>query len=272
MPTEKTAFPSARQAALLLLAGFVLQYILGAALYDFRHALGITREQLLALAMLLANGILITAAMHMGGVNYREVVHPSESSPLSIFVFLVPPVLLLIPLGVLLNVSLSSAIEYVLPVSAWEQQAFARMVEPTLPAFIATCLIAPVVEEMLFRGILLRSFLARYPRGLAIGYSALYFGAAHLNIYQFSVAFLMGLLMGWLYERSRSLIPCVALHAAFNSTVFLWVAPKEAETGLALSAIPTPVWLAALIAAAIAALVLRRLLGSTPRYTGGMSS
>ncbi|MDO9004172.1 MAG: CPBP family intramembrane metalloprotease [Aquabacterium sp.] len=265
MPPERTTFPSAPQAAFLLLAGFVLQYILGAALYDFRDALGLTDEQLLALAMLLANGILITAAMHIRGMGYRELVHPSKVSPWSVFIFLVPPILLLIPFAVLLDVSLISAIESVLPISAWEQQAFAAMVRPTLPAFIATCVIAPVVEEMLFRGILLRSFLDRYPRGLAIGYSALYFGAAHLNIYQFLLAFLLGLLMGWLYERSRSLIPCVALHAAINSTVFLWVAPMETEASLAPSAIPGSVWLAAIFAATIGAIALRRLLTSSAK-------
>ena len=265
MHAERTTFPSASQAALLLLAGFVLQYILGVALYDFRHSLGITDEQLLVLAMLLANGILITAAMHIRGMSYRELVHPSKVSLLSVFIFLVPPVLLLIPFAVLLDVSLISAIESVLPVSAWEQQAFAAMVKPTLPAFMATCLIAPVVEEMLFRGILLQSFLGRYPRGLAIGYSALYFGAAHLNIYQFFLAFLLGLLLGWLYERSRSLIPCVALHSAINSTVFLWVAPMEAEASLAPSAIPAPVWLAAIFGATIGAIALRRLLASSAK-------
>lgn len=103
MPPERTTFPSAPQAALLLLAGFVLQYILGAALYDFRHALGLTHEQLLALAMLLANGILITAAMHILGMSYRELAHPSKVSLWSVFIFLVPPILLLIPFVVLLD-------------------------------------------------------------------------------------------------------------------------------------------------------------------------
>jgi membrane protease YdiL (CAAX protease family) len=39
-----------------------------------------------------------------------------------------------------------------------------------------------VLEEMLFRGIVLRSFLLLYPRGAAIAGSAILFGFAHLNI------------------------------------------------------------------------------------------
>jgi membrane protease YdiL (CAAX protease family) len=80
--------------------------------------------------------------------------------------FLVPPVLLLVPLTMMLDGVLIDCLEALLPVSAWEQQAFAGMVAGTLPAVVATCIVAPVVEEMLFRGILLRSFLEQYPRGV----------------------------------------------------------------------------------------------------------
>lgn len=265
MPFEKKSFPSAPQAALLLLAGFLLQYFFSVALYDFRHSLGITDAQRGALVMLFANGVLLTAAITVRGMSHRDLFHPSKTSPLLTFIFLVPPVLLLIPLTLLLDSVLTSAVEAVLPVSAWEQQAFASMVAATLPAVVATCLIAPVVEEMLFRGILLRSFLEQYPRGVAIGFSALYFGVAHLNIYQFFLAFLIGLLLGWLYERSRSLVPCIALHAAFNCSVVVLQVSKSSVTSQNPFAVPALVWLAAVIAAVVGAMALRRLLGSRER-------
>lgn len=261
MPFEKTSFPSAPQAALLLLAGFLLQYTLGAALYDLRNSLNITDVQGQALVMLLANGILITAVMHIRGMSHRDLVHPSKNSLLLTLVFLVPPVLLLIPLTVLLDLVLIDSLEAVLPVSAWEKQAFATMLAATLPAVVATCVIAPAVEEMLFRGILLRSFLEQYPRGIAIGFSALYFGAAHLNIYQFILAFLLGLLLGWLYERSRSLVPCIALHAAVNGSVVVLETSKASVTSLDPFSFPAIAWLGAIIAATVGAAALRRLLG-----------
>lgn len=258
----KTPFPSAPQAALLLLAGFLLQYVMGAAFYDFRHLLGITYAQTSALVMLLSNGILITAALHIQGMSHRELIHPSQTSPMLTFVLLVPPVLLLLPLTMLLDIVLIDTLQKLLPVSAWEQQAFSEMVETTLPAFVATCLIAPVVEEMLFRGILLRSFLTRYPRGAAIGYSALYFGVAHLNIYQFLLAFLLGLLLGWLYERSRSLIPCIALHAAVNGSVALLEMSNASSASQDQFEVSALVWMLAMAAAAVGTAILRRLLAS----------
>jgi len=251
-----------------LVAGFLLQYLLSIAFYDFRKALGLSIEQLWPLVMLLGNGILISGVMHVRAITYRDLVHPSPSSAWATVIFLVPPVLLLIPLIVFLDFALIETLQGIFPLSSWEEQAFANMVTDTLPAIVATCLIAPLVEEMLFRGILLRSFLNQYPRGVAIGYSALYFGFAHLNIYQFYLAFLLGLLLGWLFERSRSLVPCIALHMAVNGTVVAWsVLGGSVENAVAFE-IPAIAWLAAAVAALTGCLILRRLLRQRPGRAG----
>lgn len=245
---------------MLLLAGFLLQYLISIALYDFRNVLGLAGEQLLVIGTVLSYGMLIAGVMHFLGIGYRDLLHPSKASPAVTFALLAPPVLMLLPLIVLLDTSLIGVLEAVFPVSAWEQRAFESMVAPTLAAFVATCVIAPVVEEMLFRGILLRAFLQQYPRGAAIGYSALFFGAAHMNVYQFVLAFWIGLLLGWLYERSRSLVPCIVLHAAVNVTAVLSGAGSNSAEGVDLSTVSVAGWLAAAAAAGVGALVLRHLL------------
>jgi hypothetical protein len=61
--------------------------------------------------------------------------------------------------------------------------------------------------------------LRLYPRWTALGASALVFGFAHLNLYQFVVASALGLCCGWLYERSQSLLPGVALHGLYNAAL-----------------------------------------------------
>jgi len=258
MPPEKVAFPSAPQAAFLLLAGFLLQYLVAAALHDLRHGLGLGSDQLATLGMLLANGVLVGLVAHKLGIRHRDLMHPGKTPAIATFVLLVPPVLCLLPLILLLDVVLVDALEAIFPTSSWEQAAFADMAAPTVSAFIAACVLAPLLEELLFRGILLRAFLAQYPRGLAIGYSALYFGVAHLNIYQFCLAFLLGLFLGWLYERSRSLIPCIALHAALNTSVTVLGHADPASTSLSPASPLT--WLLATVGATAGALVLRYLL------------
>lgn len=259
MAVRHEAFPSAPQAAGLLLAHFLLQYLLGALLWDLRGQLGLTPAQLGALVMLLATGLLLVPVMQLQRMTYRELLHPSPSGWMATVVLLTPPVLLTVPLIILLDESLMALLHRIFPMSAWEQQALSQMLAPELPAIVAACVLAPVLEEMLFRGVLLRGFLARYPRGLAIGYSSLFFGAAHLNVYQFFFAFCLGLMLGWLFERSRSLIPCIALHGATNAAVLaLTLFEQDGES--ALDAPSVTAWLGALAAAALGAWLLRRLL------------
>jgi hypothetical protein len=259
MKFESEQLPAVPGAALLLLASFLLRYVLTLALFDFRGALGLTPYQLDALAMVLAYGLVLAVVTQYHGMTYRNLVHPARSSvPATVFL-LVPPVLLLVPLLFLANGVLNSAVVRVFPLSRWEEQAFAHMAAPNLAAIVAMCVLAPVFEEMLFRGILLRGFLAHYPKGQAIAASALLFGVAHLNIYQFVAAFLIGLLLGWLYERSRSLIPCIALHATYNSVI---AASDQIFSGTdSLGDVSPLVWAAALGTAFVGTVALARILG-----------
>jgi uncharacterized protein len=209
--------------------------------------------------MLLANGVLLVSVMHYRRMTYRDLFHSSKSSVSATLILLVPPVLLLVPLVLLLQQGLMVFVYQLLPISVWEQQAFANMLAGSLPAVLATCVLAPVLEEMLFRGVLLRAFLNQYGRWEAIAYSALFFGVAHLNVYQFLLAFSLGLLLGWLFERSRSLIPCIAMHAAFNTSVVALQLGKEQGSESRIHEMAVSAWPLALAAAAIGAIVLRRI-------------
>jgi uncharacterized protein len=219
MQAKDEEFPSVTQAVLLLVASFLLQYLVAALLYDFRGAMSVTEGQAQALVMVLANGLVLVAVMQYRRMTYRDLVHPSRSSVAATLALLVPPVLMLVPLVLLLDAALTHTVQSVLPLSRWEEQAFASMAAGNLATVVAGCVLAPILEELLFRGVLLRAFLRHHPRWAAISYSALLFGAAHMNVYQFLLAFLLGLLLGWLYERSQSLLPCIALHAALNTSI-----------------------------------------------------
>lgn len=252
MTTAKDSFPSVWQAVLLLVADFVLQFVAWALLYAFRRPLGLSEPQIVPLAMVLGYGLLLVPVMHYRGMTYRDLVHWSPSSPSATLGLLLPPVLLLVPLLLLLDQLAMSYVTELVPLSSADERKFARMVDGTLPMMIAACVLAPVLEEMLFRGVLLRAFLHRYPRWPAIAGSALLFGLAHLNVYQFVVAFFLGLLAGWLVERSRSLLPAIALHAALNTSIVL-LQGQEVDAG-------PSTWLLALMAGAAGAWVLWRVL------------
>ena len=89
--------------------------------------------------------------------------------------------------------------------------------------YAVVCLLAPIAEELIFRGAVLKKLLAWKPqhRWLMIILSALLFALAHMNPAQFIHPFLIGLLLGWMYERTGSIIPGIAYHWANNTVAFL---------------------------------------------------
>ncbi|WP_382314528.1 CPBP family intramembrane glutamic endopeptidase [Hymenobacter bucti] len=82
------------------------------------------------------------------------------------------------------------------------------------------CFAAPVLEELFFRGILLKGLLRNYRPAVAIGQSALLFGVMHMSPAQSIATALMGIVLGWLYYRTRSVGLCIGLHMLNNLLAF----------------------------------------------------
>ena len=98
--------------------------------------------------------------------------------------------------------------------------------------FLATVIIAPLVEEFAFRGAVLGS-LRKFGDGLAITLSAALFGLVHGNLRQIPFAFLSGLVLGFIAVKSGSLWISALAHAinngvAFVSTLLAGYLPAEA--------------------------------------------
>ena len=89
--------------------------------------------------------------------------------------------------------------------------------------YLAIGLLAPLCEELAMRGAILRALLQSpklSPWG-AIVISALFFALIHLNPIQMPHAFLIGLLLGWMYYRTGSILPGVALHGVNNTVAYI---------------------------------------------------
>ncbi len=89
-----------------------------------------------------------------------------------------------------------------------------------LGLFLAV-IIGPFVEEVVFRGLILRGLLGYTRPWFAILVSAFLFALMHFNPAQFPVAFALGVALGWIYARTRSLGLCVFGHAANNLSASL---------------------------------------------------
>jgi membrane protease YdiL (CAAX protease family) len=165
------------------------------------------------------NGVLFIALMAYKKLRYAELFHPARHSVMATLGLLAIPIILLVPGLVITAGTLNAIVVKFLPMTPDEQAVLEAMVSSDVLALLFGCIAAPFLEEMLFRGIILRSFLTQYSRTASILGSSLLFAIAHMNVYQFITAFTVGIAAGWLYERTRSLWPCIVLHAGYNAFV-----------------------------------------------------
>lgn len=81
---------------------------------------------------------------------------------------------------------------------------------------IYTCIVAPVTEELFFRGFLLKTFSKANQR-FAVFVSAFFFGLAHGNIPQFLLAFMFGIFLAHITLKHSSIVPSIIVHIFINS-------------------------------------------------------
>ncbi len=94
------------------------------------------------------------------------------------------------------------------------EQAIA-VVEPWL-VIVAVVILAPIAEEVFFRGVVFNAWLREGGRRWAfIGSSAL-FAAIHLSVVSLLPIFLLGLALAWVYHRTGSLLAPIVMHATVN--------------------------------------------------------
>ncbi|KAI9135205.1 CPBP family intramembrane glutamic endopeptidase [Acaryochloris sp. CCMEE 5410] len=87
--------------------------------------------------------------------------------------------------------------------------------------FIMVAVLAPVFEEILFRGFFLTSLTRYLPMWGAIGISGIVFAVAHLNLADILPLSVLGCVLGFVYSRSRNLLASMLLHSLWNSGSFL---------------------------------------------------
>ena len=96
------------------------------------------------------------------------------------------------------------------------------------PAFVLLAIVlvagAPVIEELFFRGLLLRSIARRWGDVWGLAGSSVVFGVVHFEAVQTPALILVGVVFGFLALRSRRLGPGIFAHAAFNAVVVVSLA------------------------------------------------
>jgi membrane protease YdiL (CAAX protease family) len=89
---------------------------------------------------------------------------------------------------------------------------------PLWSSFLLAAIFAPIFEEWLCRGMVLRGLLTKMKPGWAIFVSALFFALIHMNPWQALNAFIIGLVMGYVYYKTGSLWLTMLIHFVNNGT------------------------------------------------------
>ncbi len=101
------------------------------------------------------------------------------------------------------------------------QEHMSPLLENDLSMILLVTVVAPVLEELIFRGFILslsRKFLPFHAANLI---QAGLFGIYHMNLVQGIYAFILGLFIGYLIKCTGSVINCICFHVVFNLTGLL---------------------------------------------------
>lgn len=95
--------------------------------------------------------------------------------------------------------------------------------------FIGAILLGPILEELVFRGTILNGMLENYSPRKAILLSAIIFGLVHGKPIQMVSAFLWGLLFGYTFYKTKSIVLVILLHITVNFAGLLnaWLRPAH---------------------------------------------
>lgn len=131
-----------------------------------------------------------------------------------------------------------------------------------LMEILTLALIVPILEEILFRGLVYGRLRKYSTKNMAAIFSSILFAVYHMNLLQGVYAFILGLLLVFVYERYQSVLAAVILHASANAfSMFLFY--TEISSKISSSMIPYIIFM--LAEAALAFLIIHKIIKKFPK-------
>ena len=210
-----------KKSILLVLLYLLIQTLAGGVLtLLISQWSGVDREFAIIIALLVADVIMAGILLQQGYLSDKRLSHPTTAK------FLCWTFLAGIS-AIFISDTISKMTDFM---PNWLESTFTNM-EGTWMGVLAIAIVGPILEEMLFRGAITSVLLKAYTPKKAIIYSALIFGIFHINPAQILTAFLLGLLLAWLFYTTRSLIPGILIHILNNGlSVYFTRTYPEADT------------------------------------------
>lgn len=210
-----------RKSILLVLLYLLIQTIAGSILsLIVSQSPDVNREFAIIIALLVSDVIMTVILIQQGYLSDKRLIHPTTAMFLS-WTFIAGIS------AIFISDTISTMTDFM---PNWLESSFTNM-EGTQLGVLAIAIVGPILEEMLFRGAITSVLLKTHTPKKAIIYSALIFGIFHINPAQILTAFLLGLLLAWLFYKTHSLIPGILIHILNNSlSVYFSRTYPEANT------------------------------------------
>ena len=96
------------------------------------------------------------------------------------------------------------------------QEMIQSLIKSPMTSLIQVCILAPIIEEILMRGVVLGGLKNSYGTVTALLISAMLFACLHFNMVQTLSAFVCGIVLGLLYIKTSSIFCCMIAHGGYN--------------------------------------------------------
>lgn len=141
-------------------------------------------------------------------------------------VFCIRNLIIYLITGFATQVAVSMCLVLILPLFPQTQAKYMLLLESliggnVLVTVLATVILAPIVEEIIFRELMTKKLCKLFPFWFVNIIQAITFGIYHLNIVQAVYAFVLGLLLGFVAYRLKSVWASVVLHGTINASALV---------------------------------------------------
>ena len=192
--------------------------ILALLIYNLAPNAGASRDLAFSIVIFLVEGMMLLAVLALAILKYKSSWRKLGFRPAEV------PRSYLLALGVLLASLASNVIYFVIVTSAgWNFLEPSEVPEEAIGQgvlrvvnFLTIGVWGPFTEEVFFRGFILAALAPRVGVMGAMVATSVLFALGHGSVAVIIPVFVSGLLLAWLYLRTRSLWPCIAAHSAQN--------------------------------------------------------
>lgn len=220
--TQRLYYPTILGAAHLVVLYIFIQTVVDfpLAIWDYYHGTEYLSNPIKKIALSLGSILFILYFAYRKAETKLSKLFPLRRFNVLIFI----PILTFLAAAHVFLGEINRQIDQVFPPPPWFWELFERIFENDFGfygAVLKVAIVAPIVEELIFRGVIMHGFMRNYPKIIAIFVSALFFALFHLNPWQFPATFLLGLLLGWVMVITRNILACMIGHSINNLLVLL---------------------------------------------------